>query len=187
MPEDRVAKQMRETDPTPLTILLTGWAIPTEDSRLSDFDLSLQKPIVRRRAFLSVIDHALHLKEVRKGSPLACLPTTQGIHSVVPSRQRASRRDSHLLQLDYSYQNIINGQGFSIAITGMLIVFSALTLISVFVTALPKLLTSINRIWPESTPVTEARPSGALSGASDPTVVAAIGYALHQQRKPLDR
>jgi oxaloacetate decarboxylase gamma subunit len=48
--------------------------------------------------------------------------------------------------LNFGFQNILNGQGISIAITGMLIVFIALSLISFFIYLLPKFLRVIANI-----------------------------------------
>jgi len=42
--------------------------------------------------------------------------------------------------MNFSWQNVINGNGIGITITGMLIVFSGLLLISLFITALPRIL-----------------------------------------------
>ena len=79
--------------------------------------------------------------------------------------------------LPYSFQNIIDGHGFSIAITGMLIVFAALVLISLFIAALPKVLEAVSGVFPEKVDSHVQRASGSI----DPSVVAAIGFALHQR------
>ena len=77
--------------------------------------------------------------------------------------------------LQYNFQNVIDSQGISIAITGMLIVFTALVLISLFITLLPRIVSALNHRFPEPAELT------AAPGAStDPAVVAAIGLALHR-------
>ena len=76
----------------------------------------------------------------------------------------------------YSYQNIVDGQGMDIAITGMSIVFTALALISLFIAMLPRILA----LWspePPAVAYSPAGPDGPL--ADDDEVVAAIGIALH--------
>ena len=81
-------------------------------------------------------------------------------------------------------ENVHAANGVDIALTGMLIVFVALTLISLFIASLPRLLTVLNRFWPEPegfAPVASAS-AAADEGVSGP-VVAAIGYALHQSRR----
>jgi PAS domain S-box-containing protein len=45
VPGDRVAADMRERDPSLVTVLVTGWIIEEGDPRLTNFDLHLQKPI----------------------------------------------------------------------------------------------------------------------------------------------
>lgn len=74
-------------------------------------------------------------------------------------------------------QNIIDADGFGIAITGMTIVFVALVLISLFIAALPHML---ERLAPFLPP--EKLPPGELPQSTpepEEDVVAAIGYVLH--------
>ena len=75
----------------------------------------------------------------------------------------------------YTYQNVIDGQGIRIAITGMLIVFTALVLFSLFITVLPRIVSALNRRYPPAPELSSSTPT--LS--TDPAVVAAIGFALH--------
>lgn len=74
--------------------------------------------------------------------------------------------------------NINNANGFSIALTGILIVFTALTLICAFLTNLPRMLVILNQYFPvnESHAAPAARPQSA---AADDELVAAIGLAFH--------
>jgi len=76
--------------------------------------------------------------------------------------------------LRFSVQNIIDGQGVDIALTGMLIVFSVLALISLFIVLLPKALGVVARYIPE----VEHAPASPKS-QDDDVVVAAIGYVMH--------
>ena len=85
------------------------------------------------------------------------------------------------MDFNFNVQNIIDGQGISIAITGMVIVFFALTMISLFIAALPRILARVEKRWPESqghhAPQTSAPPAGVTDD-----VVAAIAVALHHRR-----
>jgi oxaloacetate decarboxylase gamma subunit len=78
-------------------------------------------------------------------------------------------------KLNFSIQNIINGDGISLAITGMVIVFMALAIISTFIALLPKMLPVLESILPE-----EHAHHGPTKKAkkNDNEVLAAIGYAL---------
>ncbi len=79
--------------------------------------------------------------------------------------------------MDYSWQNVIDGNGVGITLTGMLIVFSGLALISLFITALPRLLNRSPRLTPASAAV-----SARAAVGSEPTeeeVMAAISLVLH--------
>ena len=84
------------------------------------------------------------------------------------------------VNFDFSVQNVIDGQGISIAITGMVIVFFALTVISLFITALPRILEKVAERWPESQG--HHRPAPAASSGPSDEIVAAIAMALHRRR-----
>lgn len=53
---------------------------------------------------------------------------------------------SHL----FSLQNIVDGQGLDLTLTGMAIVFAALMCISAFIYLLPKVLAWLEHIFPEA-------------------------------------
>ena len=73
-------------------------------------------------------------------------------------------------------------QSIELAITGMGIVFAALTLISLFVAALPRTLVLLNGLLPPETDHPLASQSvSALS--NDEEAVVAIGVALHERLK----
>lgn len=76
----------------------------------------------------------------------------------------------------FSFQNITDADGLAIAITGMVIVFVVLLLISLFLTALPKILESVNTVFPEPEP----HPTASAAASDDEEVAAAIGIALHR-------
>jgi Na+-transporting methylmalonyl-CoA/oxaloacetate decarboxylase gamma subunit len=69
-------------------------------------------------------------------------------------------------------------RGVSIAITGMLIVLTALVLIGTFIAGLPHVLAIVAKFWPE-TEHRRAKPTHPESTMSDDdSVLAAIGYLL---------
>ncbi len=85
-----------------------------------------------------------------------------------------------------SFQNIIDAQGFELALAGMTIVFVALALVSLFIALLPRIMPTLNRILPEAVLHTapRARPDSAAPADSDATTrAAAITYALHKKGK----
>ena len=69
-------------------------------------------------------------------------------------------------------------KGALIAATGILIVFAALLLISLFIAALPRLLKSVATMFPEVSDRPVAKDS-SRSLLPDEAVLAAIGYVLH--------
>ena len=73
-------------------------------------------------------------------------------------------------------QRILDGQGFEIALAGMVTVFLALTLISICITMLPKVLTRFAGIFPE-TPTPQ--PTTSAPSNEDEAIAAAVGYLHH--------
>lgn len=73
-------------------------------------------------------------------------------------------------------ENVIAGNGPTIAIMGMLIVFAALTIIALFISQLPKILPLLNKILPEAQH--HAAPVAANHSGDHERVLAAIAYAL---------
>lgn len=81
--------------------------------------------------------------------------------------------------MNYSWQNVIDSNGIGITLTGMLIVFSGLLLISLFIVALPRVLELKERIVavrnisiPEPADTPETPPS-------DAEIMAVISLVLH--------
>ncbi len=79
--------------------------------------------------------------------------------------------------LNFGVQNILDGQGFTIAITGMLIVFAALAIISLFIAALPKLLIVLETPFPVEH---HHAPPAGKSAKDDTALLAAIGFGLYK-------
>ncbi|HJP19772.1 MAG TPA: OadG family protein [Nitrospinota bacterium] len=81
------------------------------------------------------------------------------------------------LDINSGIKNIVEGQGVDIAITGMVIVFIALGLITLSIAFLPKILKIIAKVFPESA---TTGVSGEFAAEED-NVLAAIGFALHKR------
>lgn len=79
--------------------------------------------------------------------------------------------------------NVTSEKGIIISIAGMIIVFSALTIISVFIAILPKVLEFLDPYLP-SVKHDHAVPKAQKSLPSDEMqIVAAIGFVLHSEFK----
>ena len=75
--------------------------------------------------------------------------------------------------------NLVDGA--VIALVGLMIVFSALIFITLFIAALPHILKQLSTIWPEvDEPVGHPSHSDSLV-ADDAAVLAAIGFVLHTE------
>ncbi len=74
--------------------------------------------------------------------------------------------------------------GIPVAITGMLIVFVSLILISTFLEWMPTILARLNQILPEAAHPHHHHTAGRAEGSSglSPEIVAAIGTAMHHKR-----
>ena len=72
-------------------------------------------------------------------------------------------------------QHIHDAQGFTVAIMGMLIVFAALTIISIFISLLPKLVVLLANIFPEGH---HHAVQGKTTKKDDDKLLAAIGFGL---------
>ncbi len=77
--------------------------------------------------------------------------------------------------LDFGIQHILDAQGFTVAITGMLIVFAALTIISIFISLLPKLVVLLANVFPEGH---HHAVQDKATKKDDDKLLAAIGYGL---------
>ncbi|MCG8651934.1 MAG: hypothetical protein MI861_18990 [Pirellulales bacterium] len=71
--------------------------------------------------------------------------------------------------------------GIAIAIAGMVIVGVALSLISLFIASLPRVLAMLGTVWPETadTHGKQSHPESLV--ADDEAVLAAIGFVLHTE------
>lgn len=86
------------------------------------------------------------------------------------------------------WRAITENQGFAIAITGMTIVFVALTLITCFIAALPHLLEALSPYLPSFDSHHSAQPSNPeRTQNEEERIVAAIGCVLHAEAQRLSR
>ncbi|WP_303722334.1 OadG family protein [Malonomonas rubra] len=81
--------------------------------------------------------------------------------------------------MNFSWQNVIDGNGIGITITGMLIVFSGLLLISLFIAALPRILALRERPAGEKNVPQPAKLEGAENEPSEAEIMAVISLVLH--------
>jgi Na+-transporting methylmalonyl-CoA/oxaloacetate decarboxylase gamma subunit len=80
----------------------------------------------------------------------------------------------------FSYQHIIDGQGFEISVAGIIIVFTALISISLFIYFLPKILNLLDKVLPEMSHNGHGHQQKTVKKKDDQGTIAAIAYALHQ-------
>ena len=81
-------------------------------------------------------------------------------------------------ELTFDIQNIAAGQGPALAMVGMAIVFVALTMISLFIRWLPRILELVARLLPAGDDAHQAASAPVPETAAR---IAAIGFALHQE------
>jgi len=65
MSGDRVAREMRQRDPSVATVLITGWELLLADLRLEIFDFQIQKPFKDLDEVEQVVAQAVALHEAR--------------------------------------------------------------------------------------------------------------------------
>jgi Na+-transporting methylmalonyl-CoA/oxaloacetate decarboxylase gamma subunit len=80
-----------------------------------------------------------------------------------------------LSYLDSGLQNVLNVQGFTVSIVGMLIVFTALSFISIFIALLPKMLVVLAKVFPEEHHHAVQKKK---TSDDDDKLLAAIGFGL---------
>ena len=81
----------------------------------------------------------------------------------------------------FRWANVSESNAIAIAITGMLIVFTALTLITVFIAALPRILTAIEPYLPAMEDHHHAPTTAESLPIDEGKIVAAIGHVLHTE------
>jgi len=86
-------------------------------------------------------------------------------------------------ELSFRFQNILDHEGFGVAITGLAIVFTSLALITLAIAAMPKVLAALEGFLP---PEHEHHAAPAAKPANDEALAVAIGFAMHTQAKSKD-
>jgi Na+-transporting methylmalonyl-CoA/oxaloacetate decarboxylase gamma subunit len=71
--------------------------------------------------------------------------------------------------------------GIPVAVAGLLIVFSALVLISLFIASLPHILGIVAKVYPEVDDTHSGQSHPESQVADDGAVLAAIGFVLHTE------
>jgi Na+-transporting methylmalonyl-CoA/oxaloacetate decarboxylase gamma subunit len=89
-------------------------------------------------------------------------------------------RPAMILASAVDFSKVFADKGMAIAATGMIIVFIALLLITLFISALPRLLEMIATILPE-VPDHHAPKDASRSLLPDEAILAAIGFVLHTE------
>jgi Na+-transporting methylmalonyl-CoA/oxaloacetate decarboxylase gamma subunit len=86
-----------------------------------------------------------------------------------------------LAQAEATDANAAIGEGMTIAAVGIVIVFSALMLITLFIASLPRILRVVNHVWPEAGDGHRESGHPESQTADDSDVLAAIGFVLHTE------
>ncbi|MGI9429388.1 MAG: OadG family protein [Bythopirellula sp.] len=86
-----------------------------------------------------------------------------------------------LIAQESGFDAISQAKGISIAVTGMLIVFFALTIITLFIRLLPIVLGHFEPYLPRLEPHGQAPTAAERLPVDNEKIVAAIGYVLHME------
>jgi len=83
------------------------------------------------------------------------------------------------VEFDFSWQHVVDGRAVDISLSGMLIVSTALVLISSFIALLPRVLQLLAPFLPAENEQRETAPAAPRSDVPEPELLAAVGYAFH--------
>ena len=86
-----------------------------------------------------------------------------------------------LADTEGGWQAIVDNNGIAISVTGMVIVFTALVVISLFISAMPMVLSALGPYLPRIERHGEAPDPAEQLQADEEQVVAAIGFVLHRE------
>ncbi len=86
------------------------------------------------------------------------------------------------MEFSFNTQNIVDGQAVPISITGMVIVFCVLTLLSLFIASMPRILQVVGRIFPEKVAHTKKVAQPSATESRDEEAIAAIALVLHHRK-----
>ena len=85
-----------------------------------------------------------------------------------------------LSELGHGWHNVMNANGLTITLIGMLLVFFSLSIISIIIASMPHLLKIVERYFPEQE---EEFKKNSVKAVSETEVVAAISAALCHNMK----
>lgn len=71
--------------------------------------------------------------------------------------------------LAFSWQNVVDGNGIPLALTGLSIVFSGLLFIALFIFSLPRLLKQWDRLTSKPTPLAQPAAMTPVAAPADPS------------------
>ncbi|HRX80635.1 MAG: OadG family protein [Planctomycetaceae bacterium] len=86
-------------------------------------------------------------------------------------------------ELTFKFQNILDHEGFGVALTGLAIVFTSLALITLAIAAMPKVLAALEGFLP---PERDHHATPAAKPSNDEAVAVAIGFAMHTRGNAKD-
>jgi Na+-transporting methylmalonyl-CoA/oxaloacetate decarboxylase gamma subunit len=87
--------------------------------------------------------------------------------------------------IQVSLQNVLDGHGIAISLTGMLIVFSGLVLISLFITQLPNLLALYDRLTTRRSDQSVPVPTAPEASDREEDIMTAIALVIHLELERL--
>lgn len=121
------------------------------------------------------------LKTIFFSPPSTVVPTRDNLIATAPGARKRIRINRQMVA-EVSFQNVIDGNGIGIAVTGLSIVFVALALISTFIALVPLALDKLSVVLPPERDHQPPSPSlTARPEQLDEEIVAAIGFALHSR------
>jgi len=65
VPGDRIARQLRNVDPTVVSVLMTGWNLIEDDPRRVPFDDHIPKPISSREDVQNIVARSMEVHDAR--------------------------------------------------------------------------------------------------------------------------
>ncbi len=92
------------------------------------------------------------------------------------------------MKIAMDFQNVIGANGLAVSMTGMLIVFSGLVLLSLFIGLLPRVLTFVTNVQLSGKKDIKESTAGAseLTGEMEDEIAVAIGMVLHLEKERAD-
>ncbi len=88
-------------------------------------------------------------------------------------------------QIGHSWQNVVNANGVTITIIGMLIVYFALTFITLVLSSTPRILKIVNKYIPEQEDDPYAKSSSKNGSEAEivAAIITALSYSMQSAKK----